>query len=368
MESKKHYWRPGRAAYNDFIESEGVPIIDEYYVDDVADVKVGDWKRTGGRGAILSLPGHGGFNDVHIHEIPPGESLNPQSHMFEEIIYVAEGRGATVLETADGEDVTFEWKEDSLFAIPRKMTHRHINIDDKQRTLLVSNTDLPTVFSLFNEEEIFEAEFTRSGSDGGFDVNEGTLYEVPGVPVVWEANFVPDASRFDKLDAYDQRGAGGTSAKFSFPDVRLRAHMSEFPVGTYKKAHRHRPGANLLILDGEGYTLMWSSKNPDEKVRVDWESGTLATPPTLWYHQHFNLGNEPARYLALHPPDVAPIGPDNWFVPSTDDNQIEYVEEDVEIRETYKEELEKRGLEFRMSDECYERVIDDFEMEYEPVE
>lgn len=365
MESKRQYWRPGQEAYEIFLEGEEIPIYDEYYVKDVATLEVDDWERTGGKGAVLHLIGNGHLNDVHVHEIPPGSSLDEQSHLYEEIIYVVSGNGATLIRD-DDEEYMFEWAEDSLFCLPRGVTYKHINQSDEP-VRLISNTDLPTLFSLFDEESIFAPSTVMAAQPSLEYSDEGTLHEVPGVPVVWESNFVPDISIFDKLGDYSQRGASGSSVKFNFPGTKLRAHISEFPVGSYKKGHKHKPGANVLILKGEGYTLMWSPENPEDRMRIDWEPGALVPPPTLWYHQHFNLSDEPARYLALHPPSVIPSGPDNVFVPGASHNQIEYTEEDPEIRELYQEELEKHGLEFRMPESCYEEPEYQFDQQYEPV-
>lgn len=369
MESKRQYWRPGQEAYQTFLENEEIPIYDGYFVDDVGTLDVTQWERTGGNGAIMHLVGNGHLNDVHIHEIPPESALKTRSHLFEEIVYVVSGRGATVFEPEGGhaeDSQIFEWSADSLFCIPRNVNYKHINQGDGP-VRLISNTDLPTLFSLFDEKQIFSSKSESSSRPEMEYSHKGTLHEVTGVPVVWEANFVPDISVFDKLGDYAARGASGRSVKFNFPGVKLRAHVSEFPVGTYKKGHKHKPGANVMILNGEGYTLMWSPNNPDERMRIDWQPGALVPPPTLWYHQHFNLSDEPARYLALHPPSVIPSGPDNNFIPGASHNQIEYTEEDPEIRELYQAELAKRDLDFRMPDSCYERPEHEFDQSYEPI-
>ena len=42
------------------------------------------------------------------------------------------------------------------------------------------------------------------------------------------------------------RGAGGINVVLEMAENSSKAHVSGFPVGTDKKAHRHGPGAHLL--------------------------------------------------------------------------------------------------------------------------
>ena len=73
---------------------------------------------------------------------------------------------------------------------------------------------------------------------------------------LWYGNFFPDMRAWNKLDSNERRGAGGKSVFIQFPNSELTAHMSVFAPKTYKKAHRHGPGA-IIIPAGEGYSIMW---------------------------------------------------------------------------------------------------------------
>ena len=55
-----------------------------------------------------------------------------------------------------------------------------------------------------------------------------------------------------------------------------------------------------MIPAGEGYSVLWEEGK--EKIVAPWHEGSMFVPPNKWFHQHFNVGATPARYLALHPP------------------------------------------------------------------
>ena len=110
-----------------------------------------------------------------------------------------------------------------------------------------------------------------------------------------------------------------------------------------------------VVLDHDGDR---SLVDPDH-VRVDFIEASLFVPPDGWFHQHFNTGHDPARYLA------ATWGGDGkWFMRSLGGggrthrlgktstrkggNLIEYEDEDPAIREIFQAELRKNGVEFRM--------------------
>lgn len=76
------------------------------------------------------------------------------------------------------------------------------------------------------------------------------------------------------------------------------AHIAELPAGGTSVRHRHTTEAYLYIVRGHGFSIINYDGEPEE--RVDWEEGTLFSPPVWAWHQHFNLSDtEPARYLAI---------------------------------------------------------------------
>jgi hypothetical protein len=170
----------------------------------------------------------------------------------------------------------------------------------------------------------------------------------------WYGNLFPDLGVWDNLDSNAYRGAGGRTVRIQFAGSDMSCHMSVFDAKTYKKAHRHGPGRVIVIPNGEGYSVMWLEGG--ERVVVPWQEAALFVPPDRWFHQHFNLGEDPARYLALHPP-VQFAG----YAEKVEDrarDQIEYPQEDPWIRETFESELAKLGRGSLMPADAYQDTAD----------
>jgi len=81
----------------------------------------------------------------------------------------------------------------------------------------------------------------------------------------------------------------------------MHSHISHFDPGTYKKGHFHNSGANIILVSGHGYSLLWQAgQDPLNTVRVDWKPGVLFAPPDgPTYHQHFNVADKPSRYFVI---------------------------------------------------------------------
>jgi hypothetical protein len=336
------------AFYQEWQAREGIPIYRQFHVESLMDVELGWWQRLGCKGAFVNLA------DAHLTtaaviELAPGAATRPFKHIFEVSLFVVDGHGRTTVKAGHYEPVTVEWQPRSLFSPPLNTTYRHENTDPGRpaRLLMVSNA--PLVMSLFhNERFVFDSDTVFEDRFHG----QPDFFSNPGRHLggrVWKTNFVPDVGEFQLIN-WQARGAGAKSFHLSMADNTMACHLSEFEVGTYKKGHRHGPGAHVVILAGEGYSLLWEEGK--ERLRVDWKPGSLFSPPDMWFHQHFNTGPEPARYLALRrggsPEHPLKLGMAAGGEEGDPNNQIEYEDEDPAIRELYARELAARGVELRM--------------------
>ncbi len=336
--------------YRRWQRREGVKVIEEYAFDDLNEVELGPWARKGGSGAIINIPYPVLTNDSQLIEIKPGGRSEPEHHMYEETVYVLSGRGATTVWASGGDKSTFEWAKGSLFSIPLNCWYEHFNGSGVEPARYLAVTNAPHIMRLFNEDDfIFNTDVafkSRYGGEEDYFSGSGKLYSGR----LWASNFVPNAPDMP-LYSWEARGAGGINAFFQMASNSTKAHVSEFPIGTYKKAHRHGPGANLVLLSGDaGYSLLWTKADKSDLRKADWKVGSLVIVPSDdCYHQHFNSGSRRARYLALTPGLLGLRAPRAGAGEGSDvsikegGRQIEYADEDPMILDLFEEECLKHN-------------------------
>jgi len=338
--------------YLDWAKAQAVPIYEDFGLDLPA-LETRPWPRFGVDGAIVHVKGRGDCMSVFLLEIPPGGRTAPQRHIFEAAFYVLAGHGSAVVERYSGERHQFEWGLHSVFAPPLNTRYQLFNASGREPVRIAVSCNLPAVLNLFhNEKFVFD-------NPGCFPEREGVPSHFAGegdfIPVrpgkhMWETNFLPDASSF-KLHDWSARGAGAAHVQVILADGVLHCHISQMPVGTYKKAHRHPPDVHIYIISGEGYSLLWH-EGDKELTRVDWRPGWVFAPPDMMFHQHFNICEQPVRYMAFTQGSVRyPMTEHMRRVYAKLDvdvkkggNQIEYKDQDPRVHRMFVEELAKRGL------------------------
>ncbi len=344
-------------AYEDWLKAEGVRVYEEFYFPSLAKVELGPWERKGGKGAVVHIANRHMPNDCHIVEIKPAGKSEPEHHMYELTIYVLSGRGATTiwLDKKNDKGNTFEWQAGSLFSIPLNAWYQNFNGSGDEPCRYIAVTNAPPMMRLFQDNDfIFNNDYkfsSRYSGEEDYFSGKGKLY----TRRVWESNFIANAPDM-KLYGWKERGAGGVNAMLEMANNNTKNHISEFPIGTYKKAHRHGPGAHLLLLSGSaGFSLVWTKEDRSDMIKCDWHVGSMVVVPSdNCTHQHFNSGTTRARYLAFRPGDMgvnSPRGGGGEFADRSQKEggwQIEYTDEDREIHKIFEKELVENGATCKM--------------------
>src|SRR3954447_7196779 len=146
--------------YEQWVEAQNIPVIREFYIEDLRDVKLAPWAAKGGNGAILNLVGCGDVNDGYLTEIPAGQNLKPQRMMYEEVIFVLEGHGSTSVWNDESKKVTFEWGPGSMFSPPINTWRQHFNASGREPARFLGVPSAPPMLNTFrNLDFIFNNPF-----------------------------------------------------------------------------------------------------------------------------------------------------------------------------------------------------------------
>ena len=348
--------------YEKWVSDEGLAVHTQQLVPDINTIEVANWERTGTKAALLDLTGEpldGALVNNQgtirfVCDIPPGGSFKLERHMYEEIFFVVKGRGATAIWYEGTPKHTFEWQTGSVFSIPLNSWHEIYNASGDETARLYGATNAPTAFNLYGSPEfIFDCPMTFPDR---FDPNDELYFSGKSTKLedrFMETNFIPNVYNVN-LDRWTARGPGA-NMMINMANGHFICHLSEFPAGTYKKAHTseaNRKKAGLvsdvayLFLSGDGYDLQWPEgvyPSPGmEWEQLSYKAGTLMSPGP-GYHQHFNCSAEPIRYLVLRYGNPRFAGYVGTRYKETGGPQIQFKEEDPAIRLHFEKELASRG-------------------------
>jgi len=345
-------------AYERFLEEENIPVYTGW-AKQMYTAPVKPWKRhgTGVSGAYANLEGTGGSVDNWVMELAPGATSKPVRHMYDENLLVLSGEGETHIwrEAAPDKKAVIRWRKGTLFVPPLNTWHQHFN-KGSEPARIVAETSLPLIMDIYRSNDfVFNNPFDfpeRYNSEPDYfdpenSVNYGpttdhhSLSVVNLVRNVWTARLFNAGQGYKDIDRH-----------FNMSESSIGSHVEQFPVGTYERAHYHNAGATIVLLTGTGYSLLWPSSvsdtpwkdgKGDQVHRTNWESGVLFVPPTNWYHQHFNNGVEPARFIRLGSPpgtETHPIGAEGLKSGNT---QLSFKDEDPYVRDLLAQEMIDNG-------------------------
>jgi uncharacterized RmlC-like cupin family protein len=327
--------------YRRWLQRQEIPVLTGEFVPDVMTAKLGWWERKGADAALLSFSDQL-VADGYICEVPPAGQIKPQRQLYEELVFISKGRGATSIWYDGTPKRTFEWESGALFAIPLNAWYQHFNASSTEPLRYFGLTSAPVAFEMFRDEDfIFN---TNHAFTDRFDPSDDDYFSRPGQYLteyyggILHANFIPNI-RDINLVPREKRGKGNRNMYIHMAGSSMLAHVSRFPVGTYKKAHRHGPGAHVYILDSTGYTLMWQEGEKPE--RFDWHEGTIVSPAAGMWHQHYNVGGEPCRFVAFHA--TTAVQREEGGI-----EQIDFTDEDPSMRAMYIEECARNGVKMEM--------------------
>jgi quercetin dioxygenase-like cupin family protein len=366
--------------YDNFMESEGIPVFRDIGVRDIRDLPLKPWKRVGGRGTYIQLYGTEGKWGLYAVEVPAAGELNPEKHMFEKIYLVIEGRGSTEvwLEGDENKKHVFEWGPGSIFSIPLNAWHRIVNASNDPALLQAGTTGpvvvnaLQNIDAIFNNPYLFKERFSTA-DDFYKENNEVEADPVRGL-AMRKTNFVADAVNCH-LPLDNRRSPGWRRIEPHMTNNSFYYWIGQHAGGHYSKAHAHTSAAILFCIKGKGYTYTWPEHigvNPwedgkeDQVRRMDYIPGgmiTAAPGGARWFHQHFSASADPLRLTAWFGPHNPGRDPGYPGQPHKDytgmdiqegGTSIPYWMEDPQIRKEYEKILIEDGAKSEMDPALYE--------------
>lgn len=269
LEDKKYLVDP----YQDWIEAEAITISTGRAIN-LFETKLAPWARFGMDGAACHVAGRCDFLSVFVFELKRGQSSAPVRKVYEECVYVLAGNGKTIFTLSDGRTTEIEWAAGMAFSAPVNATCVH-TANAGAAARLVSFNDLRYLMGLYRNEDFLFA-------------NSAPMHKRQNEAV---------AASLSASPAHMDLPAGGKSS-LALAAGSVGCDIVELSPGSADLATRQMQGAHMLCLSGSGFTISFES-DASPLERVDWGPGVVIGLHSMSFHQHFNAGHSPARFMKI---------------------------------------------------------------------
>ena len=368
--------------YDDWMESQDIPIFRGLGVRKCQDLPLEPWKLYGGRGTFIQLWGTEGLWGSFVLEVPGAGATNAVKHLYEQQFLVIEGRGSTEVWEDGREDKkhVFEWQAGSMFAIPLNARYRMINAASSPARLLGGNIAPQAINTYRNADFIFDCPYAfrdrfDPDAEDYFKPNDDIVADPVRGLAMKQTNILPDVINCE-LPLDNRRSPGYRRIEPHMARQNFYLWIAQHETGRYSKAHAHGSAAVLICLRGKGYTYTWPYEigptpwkdgKADKVMRQDYEPVGMVTAAPMggeWFHQHFGVSKGPLRLTAwfgpVHPGKNSRAGApgtkmtDYGAIDIRDGGTaIPYDMEDTFLRKEFEETLAGEGGKSRMENELY---------------
>jgi gentisate 1,2-dioxygenase len=241
-------------------------------------------------------------------------------HNIEAVIFILQGHGYSVV---DG--VRYDWEPGDFICVPIFAWHRHVCTSDELMVYTAATTGPlgmalgtaiyeddrhPELWVFAQESEESAKTLIPGGTSGTKVVYHTEDSHAPLSPMdTLYGQQLSFAGREEKTRRAHKVLVKGKEIKLEktrmghvayvvdpkvgFYSRVLGSALAEMPPGAHSGAHRHLYEEVNYVLRGRGYSII-------EDRRIDWKAGDTLCIPVFGWHQHFNNGDEPARFLIYH--------------------------------------------------------------------
>ena len=260
-------------SYLNWLKAEGASIVSAPAID-LLTVDVKDWARIGMKAAVCHVDGRCDFLSAFVIDLAAGASSAPMRHAYEEAFYVLSGAGETEVTLSNGEIRTVTWDTKKLFAVPVNATARH-RATGSSPARFVALSDFRYLMGLYRNEAFLFGNSAPMQDRQARALAAGLVADPLSVPVSQdEMTPVPLA------------------------DMSIGVDVTALASKQSTLARRQMQGRHILGVDGAGFTLSFNTQEAEAK-RTDWRHGMLVGLGPMRFHQHFNVGGSPARFVSV---------------------------------------------------------------------